>query len=241
MDFKRTKSRPRGATAEPLVFIGAFDLFRIGIGPSSSHTVGPMRAAADFVERAARLGALGSEHRIVCDLYGSLALTGVGHGTDGAVIAGLNGEAPESVDPDRVPTLVRAAAETGRIVAGRAASVAFAPLADLRFRFGQFLPGHPNALTFSLLRDRASVLSQTYFSIGGGFVEAEGEDAGRSTEGVAAVPYPYRTTDELLALCAAGGVTIAQAAHANECVFRSPAGIEAIWSAMRDCCASCNA
>ena len=159
MSIMTASTRTRKKLPRSDVFVGAFDLFRIGIGPSSSHTVGPMRAAASFLAWADENGTLSRADRISCDLFGSLAMTGVGHGTDVAVIAGLNGAEPETVDPDDIPFFFERAKASGRIDDGLARGLAFQPTDDLRFRFGEFLPGHPNAMTFTLSSGTLSLAS----------------------------------------------------------------------------------
>ena len=229
--------RRRKATTPP--FVGVFDLFRIGIGPSSSHTVGPMRAAADFLGWCGQRVDWTEIDAVSCDLFGSLALTGVGHGTDLAIVAGLSGALPETVDPDDLPRLLTRAKETHRImVAG--VEIGFDPDVGIVFRKHEFLPGHPNALSFHLWRHDAIVLSRTYYSVGGGFIMAEGETVA-DLPAAADVPYPFTSAEELLALSERHGLTIAELAHANEAAFHVPAEIELrlnrIWAAMQQCVA----
>ncbi|WP_322411538.1 L-serine ammonia-lyase, iron-sulfur-dependent, subunit alpha [Microbacterium invictum] len=214
-------------------YISAFELFSIGVGPSSSHTVGPMRAAADFARRLRDGGTLDRVIRISCTLFGSLGATGLGHGTPDAVVAGLRGFDPETVDPDAV----RAA--WAQWPAGALLEVAGThPIAfskdDVVFAPRTRLPGHPNALTLEAWDAQgASVLSETYLSVGGGFIRREGAD-----EEVAAVAFPlaYASAAELIALCDEHGITIAELARRNEEALRSPdeiaAGLDAIWDAM---------
>src|SRR3954447_23915423 len=193
----------------PQTWTSVFDLFRIGIGPSSSHTVGPMIAAGRFVALLPRTGvrALGVE------LFGSLALTGKGHGTDTAVILGLLGERPDRVDPDQVPALVRGVAERKSIElpGGRAA---FDPATDLLFT-RTMLPRHPNAVRFTAVTDQGTI-ERTYYSVGGGFVVAEGEEDAPVQADLPPAPFPFETGDELLALARGAGLTIAELQRANE-------------------------
>ena len=227
----------RRRTSEAHPFVGVFDLFRIGIGPSSSHTVGPMRAARDFLSWAATQAALGPVDRLTCDLYGSLALTGVGHGTDGAVIAGLFGAEPETVDPDDIPVFAARARQGGRIGFPGVPSVAFDPASDLVFR-REFLPGHPNAMKLTLWRAGEAVLSRIYYSIGGGFIRAEGDEPSVDAA-MAPIPYLFDSADDLLALAERHGLGIAALARANEEALRPAAEIDArldrIWEAMQRC------
>jgi L-serine dehydratase len=228
----------RRRIAVPHSHVGVFDLFRIGIGPSSSHTVGPMRAARDFLVWAAARDSLGPVDRLTCELYGSLALTGVGHGTDGAVIAGLFGAEPETVDPDDIPSFRIRARQGERIGFPGVPSAAFDPDSDLIFRTREFLPGHPNAMKLTLLREGAAVLSRIYYSIGGGFIRAEGDEA---TVGAPAAPIPFdfHSADDLLALAERHGLGIAAIARANEIALRPEAEVDEkldrIWAAMRAC------
>lgn len=219
-------------------FVSAFDLFRIGIGPSSSHTVGPMRAASAFLAWCSSQEGIADADAISCDLFGSLALTGVGHGTDIAVIVGLAGSSPETVDPDTIPALVTGVRDARTIDLAPGRSIRFDPKTDLTFRKGEFLPGHPNALRFWLRRGSQPLMSRTYYSVGGGFVREEGEsNAGMpmSTE----VPHPYGTANELLAVADSVGLSIAQLSRNNEAAFRTTdqidAGLDRIWSAMQGC------
>src|SRR5687767_445536 len=159
--------------------ISTFDLFKIGIGPSSSHTVGPMRAANLFVAALRESGALDAVRRVRCSLYGSLGATGKGHGSDKAVMLGLEGEQPDTIDTDAVP------ARIARIAAGRrldllgAQAIEFDPANDLEFHRQKVLPFHPNAMRFhAFATDGASLAERVYYSVGGGFVADESAAAG---------------------------------------------------------------
>src|ERR1700712_2129599 len=182
--------------------ISAFDLFKIGIGPSSSHTVGPMVAARRFRARTLRLPGLA---RIQAEIFGSLAWTGRGHGTDAAIFLGLLGHEPQSVDPDAVAGYVADLGTGKRLAPG---GPAFDPGADLAFNFTDVLPLHTNALRFRALDAAGAILdTETYYSVGGGFVVTEAEAAPGAE---AACPRPYASAAGLLALCAQDGLTIAQ-------------------------------
>lgn len=214
-------------------WISLFDLFRIGIGPSSSHTVGPMVAAARFI---ASLPAAARVEAVEVELFGSLALTGKGHGTDSAVILGLLGETPDRVDPDLVPELVARVARERRIPLPGGGSAAFDPAIDLRLD-RRMLPRHPNALTFTA-RTPAGAIATTYYSVGGGFVVTDAEeDSGGAAAGE--VPYPFATAAELLERAKQAGLSIAGLQRANERTRRGDAqiseGIARIWAAMRAC------
>ncbi|MCB1035306.1 MAG: L-serine ammonia-lyase, partial [Acidobacteria bacterium] len=152
--------------------VSVFDLFSIGIGPSSSHTVGPMRAARMFVERLRREGKLAAVTRLQVELYGSLALTGKGHGTDRAVLLGLEGETPEGVDPDTVEDRLAALEKRGALKIPKGPTVPFEEARDLVFRRRETLPAHPNGMRFSAWGggEEEPLERRVYYSIGGGFV-----------------------------------------------------------------------
>ncbi|MFH8248809.1 L-serine ammonia-lyase, iron-sulfur-dependent, subunit alpha [Microbacterium sp. B2969] len=216
-------------------YVSAFELFSIGVGPSSSHTVGPMRAARDFVIRLGETDLLERAVRVTCTLCGSLGATGIGHGTPDAVVAGLRGEDPATVEPDAVR---RAWSDWpgGRLLLAGTHEVAFAK-DDVVFAPRTRLPGHPNAMTLAALDAAGAVLAEeTYYSIGGGFIRREGE-----AQRVAAHPFPlaFDNAEELLAICDEHGLTIAEAARINEEALRTEAevaaGLDAIWDAMASC------
>ncbi|MGN6204555.1 L-serine ammonia-lyase [Humibacter sp.] len=225
------------------VYVSALDLFSIGIGPSSSHTVGPMRAAGRFVAELAEAGILPHVTRVECTLYGSLAATGVGHGTPDAVVAGLAGERSETCDPAAVHGAWARASERGVLTLGtgdgHAHEVPF-QASDLTFEPRTRMPEHPNALTLRAhaAGSRAPVVERTFFSIGGGFiaergVESEPEGTGQSTQ------WPFSTAAELLALCAEHGLGVCDVAYRIELERRGEAqllaGLDAIRYAMHDC------
>ncbi len=227
---------PKRRKVGSVTFVGVFDLFKIGIGPSSSHTVGPMRAAGLFLEWCLAQPGFAQVDRISCDLFGSLALTGVGHGTDAAVIAGLAGHQPDTVDAEDMKAVVVAVRDTRRIHLGLR-EVRFDPAIDLVFRMREFLPGHPNAMRFHAWRGSEPVGEKTYYSIGGGFIRAEGEEA--SAVVARPVPFPFGTADTLLSIAGAASLTIAELARRNETALRADADVNAyldqLWTAMRDC------
>ncbi|WP_298860352.1 L-serine ammonia-lyase, iron-sulfur-dependent, subunit alpha [uncultured Microbacterium sp.] len=217
-------------------YVSAFDLFSIGVGPSSSHTVGPMRAGVDFAARLDAEGLLDRVTRVTCELFGSLGATGLGHGTPDAVVSGLQGLRPETCDPDDVREAWQRWPEGKQLnLAGRH-PIDFAK-DDVVFTPRTRLPGHPNAMTLRAL-DAAGepVLEQIYYSIGGGFIRRDGEEAKLT---VAEQPYPYDNAAELMELCDENGLTIAEIARLNETAIRSEeevaAGLDAIWDAMRAC------
>jgi L-serine dehydratase len=221
--------------------VSVFDLFKIGIGPSSSHTVGPMKAACSFVQRLERGGLLDRTAGLRVSLYGSLAHTGRGHGTDKAVMLGLQGELPDRIDPDRIGPmleLIRARAEIRLL--GRH-PVRFDEKTDLLFRKREKLPHHPNGMRFEALDADGGVLERReYYSVGGGFVinqDKASED--RIVADATELPYPFANGDELLALCARHELRIGQLMLANESCWRPAAdvrsGLLVIRRAMRDC------
>lgn len=219
--------------------IGVAELFTIGIGPSSSHTVGPMRAAYRFAE------ALGPERlprveRVVVELFGSLALTGKGHATDTAVLLGLLGWEPETVDPDRVPALVEGVRRTGTLRLAGGHPVPFAEGEHLLFRMGEFLPGHPNAVRFSARFQDGTAFVQQYYSIGGGAIALDGDDARDAQPGGnVRQPYPFSSAAELLDIGRRTGLSIAEIALANEQAWRerpeTEAFLDRVRQAMLDC------
>jgi L-serine dehydratase len=215
-----------------------FDLFKIGIGPSSSHTVGPMRAAGRF---ARGLMDAGAAARVAClrvELYGSLALTGRGHGTPRGVLLGLSGEQPDTVDPSCIESRMAAIAERGEIVLAGVRRVPFQMERDFIFRPDQMLPGHSNGMRFTAYAvDGGTLDSRVYYSVGGGFVREEGEDA--AAREPAPVPYPFGSGAGLLRLGAEHGLRIDQIMLANECAWRGESdvrcGIRRIWEVMQEC------
>jgi L-serine dehydratase len=222
--------------------VSVFDLFKIGIGPSSSHTVGPMRAAARFCERwLDEAGVLDRVARVRCELFGSLALTGRGHGTDKAVLCGLEGAQPDTVDPDSIPaTLKRIRGEKRIRLLGRH-EIGFDEKADLVFNKRQKLPYHSNGMRFCAYDAAgAELASRDYYSVGGGFVVNQDEAAeDRIVADTTPLPYPFHSGDELLAICERSGKTIAGVMLENEKAWRGEAEIRArlleIWRAMQGC------
>jgi L-serine dehydratase len=155
-----------------------FELFKIGIGPSSSHTMGPMRAAKDFVERVSAAGRLSDVDRLATELFGSLALTGRGHATDRAILLGLLGESPEQVDPNQIERLVNEVRANRILRLMHQHPVRFDEPHDLVFRTTETLPGHSNGMRFTAYANDASVIdTQIYYSVGGGFIVREGDDS----------------------------------------------------------------
>ncbi|WP_068635529.1 L-serine ammonia-lyase [Thauera butanivorans] len=221
--------------------ISVLDLFKIGIGPSSSHTVGPMRAAHDFAAALAGQGLLGSVRRIEVKLYGSLSATGIGHGTDRAAIAGLMGARPDEVDPDFVIEAVDLVRLDEALPLAGTHSVPFVWNRDMRL-LPVSLPYHPNAMRLIAHGEAGVVYENTYYSIGGGFVVDEAQvQSGLSAEAELALPHPFDSGAALLAQCRRHGLSISELMLANETAWRSEAGTRAalqrIWAVMRGCVA----
>ncbi|AKS43166.1 L-serine ammonia-lyase [Wenzhouxiangella marina] len=221
--------------------VSIFDLFKIGIGPSSSHTVGPMRAACIFLDRLADAGVFDRVERVRVDLFGSLGHTGRGHGTDRAVLLGLEGEQPDKVDPDHIEPRIAQIGETGRLRLASQRDIPIDLRQDLIFHKRQTLPYHPNGMRFTVYDgDGEVLLERDYYSVGGGFVvNADDAAADRIMPDTTALKYPFSSGDELLAICEAEGLRISDVMLANEQAWRSEdevrEGILALWQAMKDC------
>ncbi len=221
--------------------ISAFELFKVGIGPSSSHTVGPMVAAASFAAGLSDSGLLARTARIETALFGSLAWTGKGHGTDKAVILGLAGERPQTVDPDRADALVAEVADAGRLLLDGTRAVSFDPASDILFDGHAPAPRHPNTLAFRAFDVAGDLLTEErWCSIGGGFVVPE-DEVGRPAENVgeAPLPYPFRNARDLLAAGDRAGLSVADLVTANEQARRPPAEVERHLDLVIDTMMSC--
>jgi L-serine dehydratase len=223
------------------MFVSAFDLFKIGLGPSSSHTVGPMRAAYRFVQELAAGGTLERTARVVIDLYGSLALTGRGHGTDRAILLGLSGETPDRIDPDQVEPKVRRIREQQTLALAGHHAIAFREADHLRFRIDKTLAFHSNGMRFTAFDAEGAALARNvYYSVGGGFVVDEKE-----TEHLddlvprLRVPYPFTSAAELLRHGEEAHKRIPEMMRINELALRSPdqvkGGLLERWAVMNDC------
>jgi L-serine dehydratase len=217
-----------------------FDLFKVGIGPSSSHTVGPMRAAGRFVAALDRDGLLPRTTRVTSELFGSLGAIGHGHGSYNAVLWGLEGEKPETVDTTKGPLRADEIRRTGQLRLNGTHSVTFDAEDDLILYRRRSLPFHPNGMVFTAYDEGKVVSERTYYSIGGGFV-LDDDDSGHPQllPDPTPVPYPFRTGTELLGFCRDGGLSVSQVMLANECVRRPEAEVRAgllrIWSVMAEC------
>jgi L-serine dehydratase len=206
--------------------ISLFDLFKIGIGPSSSHTVGPMKAAAAFVAGLRDSGRLDDVAALRVVLFGSLAWTGEGHGTAPAVMLGLAGQAPDTVEPDSAARLLAEVAATGMLPLGGGREVAFRAATDIVFDRDSPTPAHPNTLAFTATDAAGATLAQErWCSVGGGFVVREAR-VGQTATDVAQVPHPYGNAGQLLEIGARTGLSIADIVFANEAALRPAAEVE---------------
>ena len=220
--------------------LSTFDLFKIGIGPSSSHTVGPMRAALLFAQALRDGGLLPPVLSVRCELYGSLGATGKGHGSDKAVLLGLEGEGPDLIDPDAIAPRLQALRESQTLNLLGAHRIAFNEREGLKF-LRKALPFHPNGMRlFAFDGSGATLLEKTYYSIGGGFVINQ-SDAGEPAlvPDTKVLPYPFTTGDELLHRCTESGLSIAQVMWHNELAWRDAHTVRAdllrIWAVMQAC------
>ncbi|WP_407280667.1 L-serine ammonia-lyase [Aromatoleum evansii] len=221
--------------------ISVFEMFKVGVGPSSSHTVGPMRAALTFASGLKDAGLLPRVRRVKAELYGSLGATGKGHGSDKAVLLGLEGEAPDLVDPDTIEARLARIREGKRLTLLGLHPVEYCEKTDLVFLRRQTLPYHPNGLRLTAFGEgEAELASRVYYSVGGGFVvneEAAGAD--RIVEDATELPYPFHSADQLLTQCAVNELSISQLMLENEKAWRSEAetrnGLLHIWKVMQAC------
>jgi L-serine dehydratase len=219
--------------------LSVFDIFKIGIGPSSSHTMGPMRAAREFALGLKQAGLLPRTHEVAVRLYGSLALTGVGHGSDRAILVGLEGADPQTVDPDSIEITVQRIRSSGRLQLLGEHEIAFDEPMQLLFMRAERLPRHANGMRFTALAaDRSVLREDSYYSVGGGFIlkndEAETQSASR-----APAPYPFSSAEELLARCREHGLEIYELVMANEHAWRPDSEVRLsalhIWNVMQSC------
>jgi L-serine dehydratase len=215
-----------------------FEIFKVGIGPSSSHTVGPMRAANDFVASLEDRGVMKQVCKLQVKLYGSLALTGLGHRTDSAILLGLCGEVPDQIEPDTIEGRLEVIRETQSLLLRNIHPIHFEESRDLLFLKDQILSGHSNGMRFLAFdQANAELAQQVYYSIGGGFIVREGEASLEKT--IKPVPYPFASADELLRIGEERGLAIWQIAFENEKTWHSESEIHAhahrIWSVMQSC------
>ena len=224
------------------MFLSVSDLFKIGIGPSSSHTVGPMAAMNSFVDSLNTDNKLDDVARVTVTLYGSLAYTGKGHGTDRALVLGLLGEKPNKIDPEDVNKLVDDVIDRNKINLGGVHEIAFKFDNDIVFEFGDPLPEHTNGLT-AIAHDATGgvIETETYFSVGGGFVVTRDEIGDIGDEGIRYpdVPYPFRSADEMPEMGKASGKSVAEMKRRNELSHMSEDALKktlsGIWAVMKDC------
>ncbi|GAA1387329.1 L-serine ammonia-lyase [Pseudonocardia kongjuensis] len=226
--------------------VSVFDLFSIGIGPSSSHTVGPMRAAARFVTGLAEDGLLPRVGRVRAELFGSLGATGHGHGSGPAVLLGLLGERPETVDTARAPDVVAGIGAAGRLRLGGRHEIAFSAADDVVLHRRRTLPEHPNGMEFRAWdADGGELRVRTFYSVGGGFVRGPAGPPDGSADGAGPVPspspfpFPFHSGADLLATCARTGLPVSGVMRGNERVHRDDTAIDdgllRIWAVMQDC------
>ncbi|NMX69036.1 L-serine ammonia-lyase [Pseudomonas sp. WS 5111] len=219
--------------------ISVFDLFKVGIGPSSSHTVGPMRAAATFAQALTDQQLLEQTQRVEVRLYGSLSATGVGHATDRACVMGLMGEWPDRVDPTSIGPRIQQLRESGRLLLAGTQEISFNWQHDLLL-LEESLPYHPNAMSLHAYGKNGLLTEQTYYSVGGGFIiEAAEAESGIAPTSDVELPYDFSSAVELLALCNKHGLRVSELMMANERAWRSDeeirSGLLHIWSVMREC------
>jgi L-serine dehydratase len=219
--------------------ISVFDLFKIGIGPSSSHTVGPMRAAALFVQGLRERGLLEQVRRVEVQLFGSLSATGIGHGSDNAVIMGLMGEWPDAIDPSQIGIRIATLRESDTLLLDGRLPVPFIWARDMRL-IDENLPFHPNAMSLIVEGDDGELHRDTYYSVGGGFVVDEAQAASGVVDlDRTVLPYDFSSAAELLELCKKHKLRVAELMMANERVWRSEeeirSGLMKLWRAMQDC------
>ncbi len=220
---------------EPL---STFDIFKIGIGPSSSHTMGPWRAAQRFLDECRTRGQFSSIKKLQCDLFGSLAKTGKGHGTDVAVVLGLLGEDPVTCDTASVHPLYQKVVARGSLNLAGENAIEFVPARDIRFHFDQSLPFHPNGLSFTATTEAGETFSETYFSVGGGFVVRE-EDENQAQSAPTSIPFTIETAADVLRHCHEQRLSIPEVVWTNETRLHREseihAGLAAIWQTMQEC------
>jgi len=221
--------------------LSAFDLYSVGIGPSSSHTVGPMRAAKRFADGLAESGRLGEVRRLRAELFGSLGATGHGHGSPKAVVLGLEGEDPATTDTDRAEGRLDEIRASGSLLLAGTTTVPFDVDNDLVMHRRRSLPAHPNGMTFAAYdADDAEISFRTYYSVGGGFVVDEAATgADRVVVDETPLRYPFTTGAGLLAICESEGLSVSQVMLANEAAWRTEAeireGMLHLWSVMAEC------
>jgi L-serine dehydratase len=219
--------------------ISVFDMFKIGVGPSSSHTLGPWRAAQQFTQKLSEKNILTQVCALHVLLYGSLAKTGVGHGTDIAVQLGLCGDDPVTFDVENISAKIDDIKIMRKLILAGKHEIDFTPTDDIEFLFSETLPFHPNALTFLVTLKNEETFAETYYSIGGGFVIQENNISIKKSNADVVLPFPINTSDDILHWCRKTGMTINEIVMENELAWRSEAdtkaGVLGIWKAMKEC------
>ncbi|HEY0246191.1 MAG TPA: L-serine ammonia-lyase [Mucilaginibacter sp.] len=218
--------------------LSAFDMFKIGIGPSSSHTLGPWRAAQQFVAELVNANLLDAVVQVNVLLYGSLAKTGMGHGTDIAIQLGLGGSDPVTIDVNSVPLIIDHILTENELVLAGEKTIAFSPVDDILFLSNESLPAHPNAVTFQAFLNNETAVTETYYSIGGGFVLKEGAK-NESNDTHVDLPFPIDNAGALLHWCMKTGLKISEVVFENELAWRSEEGVRSgilnIFRVMQEC------
>ncbi|MEO6683000.1 MAG: serine dehydratase beta chain, partial [Ginsengibacter sp.] len=218
--------------------ISVFDMFKIGVGPSSSHTLGPWKAATLFLFSLKEKKILEEVRGVKILLYGSLAKTGIGHGTDIAVQLGLSGDDPVTFDVDKIDHKIQNILESKKIFLDATFEVVFDPIRDIEFLMKESLPYHPNGLSFIAELNNGEKIKETYYSVGGGFVEQEGVITENSSTDVT-LPFPINNAEDLLHWCRKTGLSIHEVVLENESTWRSEeetkAGVLTIWQVMKEC------
>jgi L-serine dehydratase len=219
--------------------ISVFDMFKIGVGPSSSHTLGPWRAAQMFTQKLSEKHILSEVKSLQVLLYGSLAKTGVGHGTDIAVQLGLSGDDPVTFDVDAIDVKIADIKNMNKLILAGKHEIDFIPTDDIEFLFSETLPYHPNALSFLVTLHNEETFAETYYSVGGGFVQQETNAVTKVTSCNITLPFPINTADDLLHWCRKTGMHIYEIVLENESAWRSEAetkkAVLNIWRVMKEC------
>lgn len=220
--------------------VSVFNLFSIGIGPSSSHTVGPMKAANAFIQLLEKQGNLAATQRLTIELFGSLAFTGKGHGTDTAILLGLEGNKPDTVDPEIIKPRAQDIVQQGKLNLNATHVLPFNAKQDLIFNFKDLLPAHTNGMRFTAYdQAQQTLVKRVYYSIGGGFILDEDEVAHLPAEDNTPLPYPFTSAKDLLDQCEKNKLSISQLMLANECSLHPEDAVKArvqlIANIMREC------
>jgi len=217
--------------------ISTFDIFKIGIGPSSSHTLGPWRAAQFFIESILKKNKLNEVLEVKVLLYGSLAKTGKGHGTDIAIQLGLSGDDPVTFDVNKINEKIDSIKTNEQLILHGSHAIPFNPVEDIHFLYSETLPYHPNAVTFLAAYKNGEQIAETYYSIGGGFVKKEGEETEINSS--VDLPFPIDKANDLLHWCMKTGLSISEVVMENENAWRTEAetkkGLLKIWEVMKEC------